>query len=108
MKLSILKILNDSTNAVFHDDGLAVYNKMLPSVKQNKEVELSFEGIKICTTQFLNACVGKLLMEFGSEHVKKHIHPTQYAEIHAFSEKYSLVFSNFEEKNRGAIEEAYD
>jgi len=107
MKISVLDILNGSANAVFHDDGLAVYSKMLSCVKQNEEVELSFEGIKICTTQFLNACIGKLLMEFGPEHVKKYAHPTQYAEIHAFSEKYSLVFSNFEEKNRDAIEEAY-
>lgn len=107
MELSVYKILNGSQNAVFHDDGLSVYQEVLLYVKREETVEVSFKGIKICTTQFLNAFVGKLLLDFGPDRVQKCVHPTQYGDIFSFSEKYSLVFSNFEEKNRGAIEEAY-
>lgn len=107
MELSIYDILKGSANAVFHDDGLSVYREALPYVEKGEAIEVSFNGIKVCTTQFLNAFVGKLLMEFGQDRVQKYVHPTQYGDIHAFSDKYGLVFSNFEEKNRGAIEEAY-
>jgi len=55
----------------------------------------------------LNAFVAKLLLDFGPDRVQKCVHPTQYGDIFSFSEKLSLVFSNFEEKNQGAIEEAY-
>ena len=107
MELSVYNILNGSRDAVFHDDGLAMYKEVAPFVKRGEVVEVSFDGIRVCTTQFLNAFIGKLLLDFGPEDVQKYVHPTSYSEVFSFGEKYSLVFSNFEEKNRGAIEEAY-
>jgi hypothetical protein len=107
MNISVYDIL-ESQNAVFHDDGLRVFSDIAPLLKDNDdEIEVSFQGIKVCTTQFLNASFGKLLLTFGEDVVKKRIHPVSYNGINAFSEKYELVWENFQKKNKQFIEEAY-
>ena len=107
MKISVSDILH-SQNAVFHDDGLSVFSEVKSALeKGDTDIEVSFEHIKVCTTQFLNACFGKLLLAFGEETVKKTIHPVLYNSVNSFSDKYALVWENFQEKNKSFIEEAY-
>ena len=48
------------TSAILHSDGLIVYEKLKAS---ELPIELCFSGIDHCTTAFLNASVGKLLIE---------------------------------------------
>ena len=107
MNISVYDIL-ESQNAVFHDDGLRVFTAVASDFKENEdEIQISFEGIKVCTTQFLNASFGKLLLTFGEDVVRKRIHPVSYEGINAFLEKYELVWENFQKKNKQFIEEAY-
>ena len=106
MNISVSDILQ-SKNAVFHEDGLMIFNAVATAMNTKEEIEVSFGGIRVCTTQFLNASFGKLLLTYGEEVVKQKIHPASYTDINEFSEKYNLVWENFQEKNKDFIEEAY-
>lgn len=106
MNILVYEILK-SQNAVFHDDGLAIFNTIKPILKANdSKIQVSFEGIKICTLQFLNASFGKLILNFGEDLVKKRIYPISYSGINSFSEKYELLWENFQKKNMQFIKEA--
>jgi hypothetical protein len=61
MEVVVKNIIN-STIAVFHNDGLLVFSHLEKAFSNKEHVELSFEGIERCATQFLNACVGKLYL----------------------------------------------
>ena len=58
--MSISEILG-KPSAILHSDGLTLYEKMKEANEDN--VILSFNGISHCTTAFLNASIGKFLIE---------------------------------------------
>ena len=49
------------TSAILHSDGLFVYEKLQGIAKDR--ITLSFKGISHCTTAFLNASIGKFIIE---------------------------------------------
>src|ERR1041385_7435628 len=50
--------------AVDTTDGQRVHDKISPMIEQDKKVVLSFEGISMVITAFLNAAIGQLYGEF--------------------------------------------
>ena len=66
MKLSVSQILN-SESAIFHDEGLKVYDEIHKYVTNGEIVELSFLGISTCSTQFMNACIGKMYLVYSRQ-----------------------------------------
>jgi len=70
MKIIISKILN-SESAVFHDEGNEIYLSLQDAFNKGEKVEISFEGLEFCSTQFLNACIGKLYLNFPKELVEE-------------------------------------
>lgn len=58
----VVKNIIDSPIAAFHNDGLLVFSYLEKAFSNKEHVELSFEGIERCATQFLNACIGKLYL----------------------------------------------
>ncbi len=63
MTISVKNIIN-STIAAFHSDGLMVFQTLQKAVKEHQEITISFKGLKHCSTQFLNASIGKLYLMF--------------------------------------------
>lgn len=61
MKILVSDILK-STIAAFHNEGLQIFPLLEQFYKQGEKVELSFEGIERCSTQFLNASIGKMYL----------------------------------------------
>ncbi len=61
MLIKIADIIK-SDLALFHQEGLDVFNHLNSALVKGKSVKLSFKGIKRCSTQFLNASVGKLYL----------------------------------------------
>lgn len=61
MKITIANILK-SDLAIYHDEGLIVYAKLQTAYDNKESIELSFVGLSRCSTQFLNASVGKLYL----------------------------------------------
>ncbi len=48
--------------AILHSDGLKVFDVIIEELVDNKKVTLDFTGISTCTTAFLNASIGKFLI----------------------------------------------
>ena len=59
--------------AVDAADGEKVFEKILPVIKDGRKVRLSFEGITMVITAFLNAAIGKLYGTLPEEQVDKMI-----------------------------------
>ncbi len=59
----IVRDIINSNLAIYHEEGLILYHLLLKDLEEGKDkAEISFEGIERCSTQFLNACVGKLYL----------------------------------------------
>jgi hypothetical protein len=68
MKIIVADIIHDEV-AAFHEEGLLVFEQLKASFARGERVVLSFKGITQCSTQFLNAAIGKLYLEYGEEFV---------------------------------------
>ena len=92
MKLSVSQILN-SESAIFHDEGLKVYDEIHKYAKNGDLVELSFHGITTCSTQFMNASVGKLYLEF-SRQANTLLKIIDFSQLPLFESKLNDVIEN--------------
>lgn len=72
MKINVSEVIN-SNNASVRDNGLIVYEIAKKELKKDENVEISFEGITIVISSFLNAAIGKLYGDFSYEYVDQHI-----------------------------------
>jgi len=61
---AVVKNIIQSTIAAFHNEGLQVFSQLEKAYKNQEQIELSFEGIERCATQFLNASIGKMYMQY--------------------------------------------
>ena len=66
---AVVKDIIQSTIAAFHNEGLQVFSVLEKAYSNNEQVELSFEGIERCATQFLNASIGKMYMQYDPKMV---------------------------------------
>lgn len=66
MKILIKNVL-ESNAAIFHNEGLLVNGVIELGIKFGKKVSLSFDGIERCSTQFLNAAIGKLYRDYEEQ-----------------------------------------
>jgi len=65
MKVNLLENIGKSCVAL--EDGLKLYNIVLPSMNKGETVELDFNGVDTVYTPFLNGCIGKLFERFDKE-----------------------------------------
>jgi|688.fasta_scaffold201800_2 hypothetical protein len=93
MKALITHIIN-SPLAAFHSEGLKVYPVLEKAFLKGEDLLVSFEGINRCTTQFLNASVGKLYMKYDPRKLNSLISFADYSQIPHFSDKLEEVKSN--------------
>lgn len=62
MKILINHLI-EASNAISHSDGLAVYERIKKALRSNENTIISFDGINRVSTAFLNACIGKMVLE---------------------------------------------
>ena len=67
-KIIITEIIGDGI-CVASEDGKAVYNELHPSLNEGCPVILSFEGVEVMTSAFLNAAVGRLYKDHSAEKI---------------------------------------
>lgn len=70
MKATVYDIIQ-SELAIFHDEGLQVFELLSSNIKKGEKAEVSFEKIDRCSTQFLNAAIGKLYLLNDPELIDK-------------------------------------
>lgn len=73
MAINIQNIINSNV-AAFHNEGLKIFALLEQSYAQNQAVEVSFEGLQRCSTQFLNAAIGKMYLQYDPAKLNSLIH----------------------------------
>jgi hypothetical protein len=100
--ISVSDIIGKNS-AILHSDGLKLYEVIKSNIGKGI-IDLSFKGIVHCTTAFLNASIGKLLVE--NPNFLSYIKCRDIADDF-ISEKIKLVISNaIDEKRRKALEDS--
>jgi len=99
--LQIFSIINKK-----YADTLEDAERILPiveeAIKNRKRLDLSFEGLDICSTIFLNNFLGKLYLSFGND-VDQYIHYT------GFPDNNTVISNKIERlKKRALNRDAYD
>lgn len=56
---------------VASEDGQKVHDKIIPLLRENRKVTLSFDGVDTLISAFLNAAVGQLYGEFTEEKIRE-------------------------------------
>lgn len=90
--VKIADIVKDDL-AIYHDEGLRVYAIMSPALSRGEKIEISFVGTTRCSTQFLNASVGKLYLDFDPKQVDSLV-SINYGEVNLLREKIAEVKDN--------------
>lgn len=55
------------SNCITIEDGLAVYQKILPELQAKHTIELDFADVKLFASPFFNAAIGQLYKDFSSD-----------------------------------------
>jgi hypothetical protein len=93
MQISVFEILN-SSNAMFHQDGLKLHHAILEALAKSGRVKVSFDKIKVLTTQFLNASFGKIMVDSGMSFFEKNVKPVDTDHLISFDTKFEWVVDN--------------
>ena len=80
-------------NAILHSDGLKLYSFLIEELNKEpkKKIAVSFKGLVHCTTSFLNASIGKLILNHPSLFDKLVFVDTENGML---DEKIQLVINN--------------
>ena len=65
IKINVKDIINN-TIAMSTEDGKKLFEVLYENLKQSKRIELSFEGIDMLISHFLNESIGKLYEKFDN------------------------------------------
>ena len=57
------------------DDGQKVYEQIVLVLQKGKQVQLSFQNVKILTSAFLNTAIGQLYGKYSEEEIKAGLLP---------------------------------
>jgi len=100
--IKLIEILGKNI-AILHSDGLKAYNAIMEELASENHFSLNFEGVSTSTTAFLNASIGKVLMNSPEAAEKMEIHGADDAVL----EKIKWVKENaLNQGRREAREEA--
>lgn len=74
------------------DDGIRLYERILPEFKEKRPVKLDFTGVESLFSPFLMGCIGKLLDHFEKEVVMErlvlsNIQPDQLKTVNEFIDR---------------------
>lgn len=92
MKVFVADIINSGL-AIFHEEGTRVYDELYKAWSNHEEIEVSFERLERCSTQFLNASIGNLYLKFDPVLVDKLI-SYNYGNLVVLKDKIAEVRDN--------------
>jgi hypothetical protein len=69
MNLQIQRLIGP--NCITIEDGLVIYEKILPELKAKRPVELDFADVKLFASPFFNAAIGQLYKDFSSDELNR-------------------------------------
>ncbi len=90
---AVIKDIIQSKTAAFHNEGLLVYELLDKAYRSQEPIEISFYGIDRCATQFLNASIGKMYLQYDPSTLNNLIR-YDYGHVPHLIEKIEEVKSN--------------
>lgn len=106
-KTLIISEVIDKTSAVLHSDGLKLYNSIVSVYKDGVKLEIAFNGLSYCTTAFLNASIGKFLLETDKpEMAMKNINYSGISD-ELINEKIKQLYEFISNEKKRAIHDQY-
>jgi len=79
---------------MFHQDGLKLHSAIIAALEKDGKVIVSFEHIKVLTTQFMNASFGKLMVEKGLSFFNNKVVVTDVDHLSTYETKLEWVIDN--------------
>jgi hypothetical protein len=98
--------LINSPRAVDATDGERVFKEVCPLLKAGQKVQLSFDGIIMVITAFLNAAVGKLYGELPEQRINELLEVSNLRDAFQPSLDKSIEWSKAYFANRERMEQA--
>jgi hypothetical protein len=98
--------LIDSPRAVDAADGDRVFKEIFPLINAGQKVVLSFDGVTMVITAFLNAAIGKMFGEIPEEKLSELLEIRDLREAFQPALEKSLEWSKAYFKNREGMERA--
>ena len=94
MELVDINIMNviGTSYCVDSSDGKKIFNKISDAIGRGKHVNLSFSGISLVTTVFLNEAIGKLFKDYSIDQFNEIILPVDLED--KFKKSWNLVCEN--------------
>jgi len=71
--IELSKLLGGKVNAVSVSDAERLHRLLCQYLAGNQSVIISFEGIRLCSSAFLNVAIGRLYDEYEHSFISKHI-----------------------------------
>lgn len=90
MTINVQNIIN-SPFCVDTADGEKIYQLLYKAISEKRHVALSFKGIELVITAFLNIAVGKLYKDFDDKTIKEYLSKTDLLE--AFESSWDKVIA---------------
>jgi hypothetical protein len=92
----------------FHKEGLTLQAELSKAIRNESKVLVSFEGVKRCSTQFLNASFGVVYIDFSQELIDAYV-SVDFAGVKNLEDKLNLVKENalMSEEYDNIVHEAY-
>jgi STAS-like domain of unknown function (DUF4325) len=100
--------LINSPRAVDAADGERVFKEVCPLLKAGQKVQLSFDGVTMVITAFLNASIGKLYGEISGEKITELLEVSNLREAFLSSLDNSIKWSKAYYQNRERMEQAIE
>lgn len=72
VRLNIQKIIESET-CILPEDGEKIFEEICKGISNQQKVILSFEGVVLITSAFLNDAIGKLYGKFKEDEIKQHL-----------------------------------
>lgn len=73
-----ISILDLTKGTLTNEDAIPVKNALTNSLKKGEKVVLSFKGVNLISSSFLNSSIGEIISEFGILALKNKIKITNY------------------------------
>lgn len=103
-----IKDLIGSKYPSFHKEGLQLQKILKNAILNQKTILVSFDGVKRCATQFLNASFGVIYIDYPESEIQKYIQ-INFADVSNLKDKLELVKKNalMSEEYDAIVHEAY-
>jgi len=110
IRISIADLIG-KPRAISAADGETVFKEIYPHLKSGTPIALSFAGIRMVITAFLNAAIGKLYRDFTEEQIDHLVEVTDLAEAFhpalEHSKTWSKAYYADPERLERSIKEGY-